>query len=301
MTDIPLRTRSGGPDGGHLDNDTLADLQEDLLEPTAERAARGHLASCPVCAARSDRLAELPALLASAAPVGPVPAEVVAGVDAALSAEVAAGDGSGTRTVVPLDAGRRSALGMRVLQAAAVLVLVLAGVGIALGPLSGGSDDNGSSAGSAGAGEAAGRASALGQFPLTASGRAWTGPTVTKAVPDLLAARLAPPVDARTLREGAAGDSSTSNEDGVESPAPVAGSTAQRLASGPALADCVAALVGGPVTPLAVDLARWDDDPAAVILLPTPDDASTVDAWVVAPDCGAADAKVLYFARVARP
>ena len=38
-----------------------------------------------------------------------------------------------------------------------------------------------------------------------------------------------------------------------------------------------------------------------MILLPTADDASTLDVWVVAPDCATADAKVLYFARVARP
>ncbi|HET9946314.1 MAG TPA: hypothetical protein VFR56_11740, partial [Actinomycetes bacterium] len=268
---------------------------------------------CPACADRADRLAALPALLAGAGTVGPVPVEVATGIDAALSAEAVSAGAPGARTVTPLDpARRRSPVGMRVLQAAAVLVLVLAGVGLALSALGGG---NGGDAGTAGgsaadSGGAAERATELGQFPLTISGRAWTGTSLTAAVPDLLAARLSPLVDAQTLRESASG-SDSSRTDAPEdegangdtgTPAPAAAPAgAQRLASGPALAECVAALADGPVTPLAVDLATWDGDPAAVILLPTPDDPGTVDAWVVAPDCAAADAKVLYFARLARP
>jgi hypothetical protein len=209
---------------------------------------------------------------------------------------------------------------MRVLQAAAVLVLVLAGVGLALSAFGGGGGGDASTAGDAGASSGGGnadRAAALGQFPLTVSGRAWTGTSLTEAVPDLLAARLAPPVDAQSLRESAAGSDTSrtdapddeGTDDGADdgdeetgTPAPAAAPAgARRLASGPALAECVAALADGPVTPLAVDLATWEGDPAAVILLPTPDDPATLDLWVVAPDCSAADAKVRYFARLARP
>jgi hypothetical protein len=201
---------------------------------------------------------------------------------------------------------------MRVLQAAAVLVLVLAGVGLALSALGGGNGDAGSAgstAADAGGGSAE-KETALGQFPLTVSGRAWTGSTLTEAVPDLLAARLSPPVDAQSLRESAAGSDSSRTDapedegagDTTGTPAPAAAPTgARRLAAGPALAECVAALADGPVTPLAVDLATWEGDPAAVILLPTPDDADTLDVWVVDPDCATADAKVRYFARLARP
>ena len=296
---------------GHLDDEALADLQEGLLEPAADQAARAHLAGCPACAERADRLARLPALLAGAGTVGPVPVEVATGIDAALSAEAVSAGAPGARTVTPLEpARRRSPVGMRVLQAAAVLVLVLAGVGLALSALGGGNDDAGS-AGSTAAdagGGSADKATALGQFPLTVSGRAWTGSTLTEAVPDLLAARLAPPVDAQALRESATGSDSSRTDapedesDTTGTPAPEAVPTgAQRLAAGPALAECVAALADGPVTPLAVDLATWEGDPAAVILLPTPDDAGTLDVWVVDPDCATADAKVRYFARLARP
>lgn len=315
MTDHPLGAGPAVGDG-HLDDDTLADLQEDLLGPDAARSAGEHLAGCPVCADRADRLARLPALLADAGTAGPVPVEVATGIDAALSAEAVSTGAAGARTVTPLDpTRRRSPVGMRVLQAAAVLVLVLAGVGLALSALGGGGGGDASTAGDAGAssgGSSADRAAALGQFPLTVSGRAWTGTSLTEAVPDLLAARLSPPVDAQSLRESASGSdtSRTDPEDeGADegtatpaTPAPAAAPVgAQRLASGPALAECVAALADGPVTPLAVDLATWEGDPAAVILLPTPDDPGTLDVWVVAPDCATADAKVLYFARLARP
>ena len=309
MTDRPLDAGPGAGDG-HLDGEALADLQEGLLDPAADLAARGHLAGCPTCAERADRLDRLPALLAGAGTVGPVPVEVATGIDAALSAEAVSAGAPGARTVTPLDpARRRSPVGMRVLQAAAVLVLVLAGVGLALSAL-GGNDDTGTAGSTAGdAGGNAEKATRLGQFPLTVSGRAWTGSTLSEAVPDLLAARLSPPVDAQSLRESASGSDSSRTDgpdgeaaDGAGTPAPAAApGGAERLAAGPALAECVAALADGPVTPLAVDLATWDGDPVAVILLPTPDDAGTVDAWVVAPDCAAADAKVLYFARLARP
>ena len=308
MTDGPPAADASATGGRHLDDDTLADLHEGLLDASAEVGARAHLAGCPACAARADRLAALPALLAGAAPVGPVPAEVAAGIDAALSAEAVSAGVAGARTVTPLDPERRrSPWGMRVLQAAAVLVLLLAGAGLALSALGGGSDssDAGADSTAADAGGSAGRQAEPGQFPLTVSGRSWTVTSLEAAVPDLLAARLAPLVDARTLRGSSSDDAAGGTDDSTATPAPEAAGPspdgAARLADGPALAECVAALADGPVTPLAVDLATWDGDPAAVILLPTPGDATTVDAWVVAPDCGAADAKVLYFARLARP
>jgi hypothetical protein len=54
-------------------------------------------------------------------------------------------------------------------------------------------------------------------------------------------------------------------------------------------------------TPLVVDIARFAGQPATVIVLPTPQEMDRLDVFVVGPDCGPADAKVLHFARVARP
>ena len=87
MTDHPLGAGPAVGDG-HLDDDTLADLQEDLLEPAAARPAGEHLAGCPVCADRADRLARAArACSPTPATAGPVPVEVATGIDAALSAE----------------------------------------------------------------------------------------------------------------------------------------------------------------------------------------------------------------------
>ena len=54
-------------------------------------------------------------------------------------------------------------------------------------------------------------------------------------------------------------------------------------------------------TPLVVDVAKFDGQPATVIVLPTADEANRLDVYVVGPDCGPDDAKVLHFARVPRP
>jgi hypothetical protein len=128
---------------------------------------------------------------------------------------------------------------------------------------------------------------------VTASGRNWSQDSLTAAVPDLVAGTLGPPVPDKAAAPEGGGDSGAAR-DLLDSPA-------ERLAGGPDLAECVTALNDGPVTPVAVVLASGQGQPAAVVVLPTPGDPGTVDTWVVAPDCARADAKVLYFARVARP
>ena len=49
---------------------------------------------------------------------------------------------------------------------------------------------------------------------------------------------------------------------------------------------------------MAVDLASYEGQPAAVVLLPTPDDPGTVDVFVVKPECPPGE--FLYFVRVPR-
>lgn len=273
-----------GQHDGHVDVETLADWQEGLLPAAADLAVRGHLAGCAECAARRDALAALPARLAAAADTGEagaVPDDVATRLDQVLA----------EAQVPVLPTRERGPRGMRLLQAAAVVVLLLAGVGFVASILQvggGGGADNATTAG--GASDSAGKGAESAGFPVTASGRNWSPDTVVAAIPDLVAGRLGPPVAADT--DGAQGAPSTLRE------AP--GDTA-RLASGAPLAECVGALNDGPVTPVAVDLASWQGSPAVVIVLPTPEDPTTVDAWVVGPECAQADAHVLYFARAARP
>jgi hypothetical protein len=114
-------------------------------------------------------------------------------------------------------------------------------------------------------------------------------------VPQLLAGTVSPTLPPSDF--SAQDDTSGS----TAAPRELAGVPAARLAGGPALADCVTELAGGPATPLAVDLATFDGQPAAVVLLPGIGGPGRVDVWVVPPDCAQGKGQFLYYANVARP
>jgi hypothetical protein len=281
----------------HLDADALADLDEGLLDRDHMASARAHVAGCPQCRAELAALTGVRERLAATAEVEPMPADVIARLDRAL-ADVATEPASTavTRSVIPLRQPQRSApRGLRWLQAAAVVVLVLAGGAVAVSALRGSDNDSfGTTSGSA-AGKADQRAAADGSYPVTASGRHWTKESVTAGVPQLLAGTLSPTLPPSSF--SAQDDTSGS----AAAPRELAGVPAARLAGGPALADCVTELAGGPATPLAVDLATFDGQPAAVVLLPGIGGPGRVDVWVVPPDCAQGKGQFLYYANVARP
>lgn len=285
----------------HLDTDRLADLHEGLLDPAETAAAQEHLAGCSACAADLAAIAGLPGALSGAAEVGPMPDDVVRRIDRAL-ADAAATPVTGTaaRTVTPL-ADRRSSgpRGMRLLQAAAVIVLLLAGGALGISALGGGdSNDRATSAGANGG--AAREGSAPKSFRLTVSGRNWTAQTLASSVPAMAAGTFGPVVNSDSQPSPAASGGTAAGSGDSAAARELADAPAARLAGGPALAGCIAQLAGGPATPLAVDLAKYGGAPAAVVLLPTVGDPSHVDVWVVSPDCSRADAHLIYFARVAR-
>ena len=156
--------------GDHLDHATLADLREGILESSAARAAENHLAGCEACAADDRALAAIPSLLAASGSVGPMPADVARRLDEALAAEPRI-PVEAAATVTPLASrsadARQQVRGMRVLQAAAVLVVIMLGVGIAVGYGGGGgsSDDSGGAVSGA-ARDSAGQAEAgAGELP----------------------------------------------------------------------------------------------------------------------------------------
>jgi hypothetical protein len=282
--------------GSHLDPDQLADLDEGLLTGTDEGVTRGHLATCERCRTDLAALTGVRETLAGASDVGPVPADVVARLDRGL-AEVAAEPASTavTRSITPLRAAQPAPRGLRWLQAAAVVVLLLAGGALGVSALrnAGGGDRATSATSSAGAADAP-KAAAGAAFPLTASGRHWTKTSVTAAVPQLLAGTVGPTLPNTFSAQDEASGSATERQ-------ALAGVPAARLAGGPALADCVAELTGGPVTPLAVDLATFDGKPAAVVLLPGIGGKGRVDVWVVPPDCATGNGETFYYANVLRP
>jgi hypothetical protein len=131
---------------------------------------------------------------------------------------------------------------------------------------------------------------------VTATGKDWSAATLQAAAPGLVSASLAPAAVGRLSAPSAADKDSTSAGD--DRSRQLYDAPAARLAGGPALATCAAGLAGGPVTPVAVDLAKYEGQPAAVLLLPTPDDPASVDVYVVKPTCPTGE--FLYFARVPR-
>jgi len=70
---------------------------------------------------------------------------------------------------------------------------------------------------------------------------------------------------------------------------------------GAAVRGCVNALTKGSAQgPLAVDIATFRGRPAAVVVLRTPGDRSSLDVFVVDRRCSAAADRTLYFQRIAR-
>lgn len=274
------------PPSPHPELATLAELDESLLDAPAAGRVCEHLAGCATCRERRAALADVQRLLGDAGEVTAIPDDVARTLDAALAAATPSGQAAAA-TVTPVGHPRRTPWNTGVLQAAAVAVLVLLLGGLGYSAVLSAHDDRSvgdTPAGSArpdGAGRAASGSAGSGAYPVTQSGRDYTRDSLRAAVASLLLG--GPSAGARTSRPPPAAD----------------GLGPARLLGGAPLAACVANLAGGPVTPLAVDVARYEGKPATVIVLPTQGDAATVDAYVVAADCPAGT--FLAFERVARP
>jgi hypothetical protein len=233
------------------------------------------------------------------------PEDVVRRLDDALAAAGPAVATAST-TVTALPTRQHTPMATRVLQAAAVFVLIAAVGALGYGgikAIGGGSTGADSSASSAGGGKAARDAAGdLSAYRVSNSGRDYTEASLKAAVPELLAGTL-PSVskqqfDAENSPDAAAPESPTPSASG----SPAAGARApssRRLLNGAALASCVANLANGPVTPLAVDLGSFEKKPATIIVLPVPNDAKHVDVFAVAPDCP--PGTFLDWVRVERP
>jgi anti-sigma factor RsiW len=280
--------------GVHPDLDHLADLQEGLLPPGPAAAISDHLEQCEACRADVAALAQVPARLAGAAEVGAFPDDLAGRLDQTLAEQPRAA----SLTITPLAVARRNRLNRdnRVLQAAAAAVLVLAATAIGVSAYQSGRDQ-GTSADSAAAGGSPREFSNDGSGTVLSTGTDYNQDTVVAAVPRLMAVdsakRLANP-EATAPSPGPANDA--------------AGGGANRLSDPIALTACVTALsddADTPVieraTPIVVDIAKYDHQPATVIVLPAPDRADRLDVFVVGPACGPADAALLHYTRVPRP
>ena len=313
----------------HVDEQTLAEFREGLLP--ARKAARvtAHLATCQRCADVDAQLAAVTTILART-PAPPMPASLAARLDAALAAEIArsapaspseaasaagaatpagaaspasAASPAGAPAPVPGEhpgrrsgpaarretAGRRAApgraprrLSLRLAAAAAAVVIVAGGGYAIVHVLSAG--NTGTSASPSGASSSHGAASAP-----SASGR---GP---EAAPGALAGVLPVVASGTRYRPGHL----PAQVGAVLRRQPAPASSPSRARTTPAvggarfvnLAACVDHLARG-AQPLLVDLAYYDNHPAAVIVVPGPGTAN-LHVWVVGPDCSAQGGDVI--------
>jgi hypothetical protein len=272
------------PHPSHVDVDTLADLEEGLLEADQVSSVAEHLDGCAECRARRDALDDVQLLLRDrgAEVDAAAPEDVVRRLDDALAA-AATPLPTASATVTPLTAlttRARQPWRTRLLQAAAVFVLVAAVGGLGYGgirAMSGGNSGGTNSAADSGGSAGTEKRTTAHTYVVTSSGRNYTKESLRSAVPGLLSGKY----DATA--QDAPRAPVPSKTTGAHAPA--AAADPQRLRDGKALAACVANLADGPVTPLAVDIARFDGKPATIIVLPDPKDPSIVYAYAVAPAC----------------
>lgn len=248
-----------------------------------------------------DVASRLDAVLATlAASPGPAPA---AGGDAAGAAPGAGDDAdpaTGPATVVPIGAsggsrhrgGRPNPWAHRLLLGgvAAAAVVVLGGLGFV-------AVQRGSTTHPSDGIVVADSAGSPAQPPAAyvSSGLAYTSANLVPTARELLVATglAAPTVAAPTVTPP-----TTSTATPAPSPGRVENLTG--AADRPS-ATCVTALTGSTsAAPLVVDEATYNGKPAFVVVLPTDDDPSTVDVWVVERTCSAGADGTLMFAHVAR-
>jgi hypothetical protein len=285
----PQVTPGFGPDG-HAELDALAELDEALLGESQTRQLDVHLQSCIECRDRLGRLRATRALL-SALPAESMPADVARRIDAALT------QANSTATVLPAPRRRRwytspAFAGV----AAAVAAVGLASALIVSRNSSGGSNANKGSAANALSTpqHAAGLAAPQNTIKQWQTGADYTPSNISVLVPGIL---VGTPTPVPSPSGQAAASPNTFN--GTKS-AGTESYTREQLRSLPNLIACAKILnAGDPVQPLAVDFANFKGKPATIVVIPTHDDPTHVDVWVIQTTCSNDSLMPVY--RVVRP
>jgi hypothetical protein len=294
---------------GHVPPETLADSAEGLLAADDEAAVRAHINGCADCRRVDADLRDVSVFLAAdSAPR--MPEDVAARLDAALQAEppLSPATPRDDALVAAAPTRRRAAGRMPVWIGAAAAAAVVGVTGAVLGlqALQGNETTTSTTAGAA---LEADRSAEAPESTLSApsSGRAYTADHLTSEVQALVgqsgAADSADEDAADDGREAAAPGTVPGTESAGE---PAAAGTdlsaLSTLATPAGLAACIEALTGrADVTPVAVDLASFEKQPAAVIVLPVPGDGESLDVRIVGSRCSAADDDVIVATRVPRP
>jgi hypothetical protein len=276
----------------HPDSEVLAEFRAGLITGRDGARISAHLAGCARCAGLCDQLAEVSALLA-AVPAPALPDALAQRFDGVLAAEAAkrnyseraVGDSAGHRASGPRPRRHRDfrLVAMRVLApAAAVVVLAAGGYGLSrIGASSTSSEAATSSTGSANTANAAAARPAAGR-PSAASSAGLPGHTMVPAfeAPVKFAVIKSQRNYLRTtLRQQL--------ERELQLYPRVLGN-AQQLAPGP-VKECVLRVAGGTSSLALVERARFQGQPAIVIVANGPRDA----AWVTAANCSSTSARIL--------
>ncbi len=292
------------PDSDHLTAEVLADLELGLLDDESRAHAELHLAHCANCTALGHDLAALTEAMADL-PVEPMPDAVWDELAAVLAAEPVVTP-AGAATVVSLEAGRKgrwSRPGIGVVAGAAGVAL--AGAIIVPWVLGSGSDS--ADSGGPVAAEDSVTDVSMAAYAATRSGTKYEAEALDSQVTSLVAARatFSPTAAATESVQSTSPSPSASGE--LPSGDPTDGltrdgdSAVAPMATDPAAAQaCLEGYLDlGGVEPLAIDIGRWQGEPAAIIVLPGPE-PTLADVWVIDPDCSGPGDPLLYFATVAR-
>ncbi len=266
----------------HPDSDVLAEYREGLISGRRGARITAHLAACDQCAALSDQLAEVSILLASA-PVPATPDSVTRRLDTVLAAEAAqrhdaerAGAGASRERAAHRRPPRRGGwrlVTVRVLAPAAAVV-ALAALGFGLSRIGGPANSSAASsaAGPAPTPSAPARAAAPANAP-----ESHTGGGMELRLPPAFKVHDSPTSYQRsTLR--------SQIERELRAPAGPAGVPSAQIMG------CVSRVTAGRATPILVENARFQGQPAIVIVA-SHQGSDTV--WVTAPGCSAISDTVL--------
>jgi hypothetical protein len=293
----------------HLDPEILAEFDAGLI--TGRRGAQisAHLAACEQCTALGEQLAGVSALL-MAVPATTMPDRLAERLDTVLAAEIARrdqtesaaaqlggdgvrpdGDGSRDRERRPRPSWHRNLrpLALRVLAPVAVIALIVAGA-LELTPHGSTSSQTSSSAASPANRSAMGGPAAA-QSPSAASGAIGANRPAAaplKTTPTANASRMSPaafPVVTSTVNFAPG-----SFKQQVEAALRVAANERQTQASTTTIRACVQALAGSAASPVLVESARYQGQPATLVVLQT---GSGDTAWVAGSRCSATDHDVL--------
>jgi hypothetical protein len=285
----------------HLDPEVLAEFDAGLI--TGRRGAQisAHLAACEQCTALGEQLAGVSALL-MAAPAATMPDRLAGRLNTVLAAEIARRDGpESARAQGSRDHERRRwpawhrnlrPLALRVLAPVAVIALIVAGA-LELTPQGSTSSQASSSAASptnrsAAGGPAAAQSSSAASGATGATGASRPLAAPLKTTPTANANRLSPaafPVVTSTV--DFAPDSFKLQ---VEAALRVPANERQTQTSTTTIRACVKALAGSAASPVLVESARYQGQPATLVVVRT---GSGDTAWVAGSRCSATDHDVL--------